>query len=82
MRWKVRLKMNKVFLSGKIRRVPDVAYTPKGRKIVTFPLLVAEGELQRSTWWARARPSGGAGRRGWGDSPGGRGAGQGQAQVP
>jgi primosomal replication protein N len=35
--------VNKVFLSGKIGRVPDIAYTPKGRKIVTFPLLVSEG---------------------------------------
>ena len=35
--------MNKVFLSGKIGRVPEVAYTPKGRKIVTFPLSVTEG---------------------------------------
>lgn len=35
--------MNKVFLSGKIGRVPEIAYTPKGRKIVTFPLLVSEG---------------------------------------
>ena len=32
--------MNRIFLSGKIQRVPDVAYTPKGRKIVTFPLWV------------------------------------------
>lgn len=36
--------MNRIFLSGKVRRVPDVAYTPKGRKIVTFPLQVTEGE--------------------------------------
>jgi len=36
--------MNRIFLSGKIQRVPDVAYTPKGRKIVTFPLQVAEGD--------------------------------------
>ncbi|OPY69003.1 MAG: hypothetical protein A4E57_01427 [Syntrophorhabdaceae bacterium PtaU1.Bin034] len=35
--------MNKVFLSGKIGKVPEVAYTPKGRKIVTFPMSVAEG---------------------------------------
>ena len=35
--------MNRVFLSGKIGRVPEIAYTPKGRKIVTFPLLVSEG---------------------------------------
>ena len=38
--------MNRIFLSGKIRKVPDVAYTPKGRKIVTFPLQVAEGEYE------------------------------------
>ena len=35
--------MNKVFLSGKIRTAPEVAYTPKGRKVVTFPLWVNEG---------------------------------------
>lgn len=36
--------MNKVFLSGKIGRVPEIAYTPRGRKIVTFSLLVTEGD--------------------------------------
>jgi hypothetical protein len=36
--------VNKVFLSGKIGRVPEIAYTPKGRKIVTFSLLVSEGD--------------------------------------
>jgi primosomal replication protein N len=35
--------VNRVFLSGKVRKAPEVAYTPKGRKIVTFPLWVAEG---------------------------------------
>ena len=35
--------MNRIFLSGKIRRAPDIAYTPKGRKIATFPLEVTEG---------------------------------------
>ena len=35
--------MNKVFLSGKVRKAPEIAYTPKGRKIITFPLWVAEG---------------------------------------
>jgi hypothetical protein len=35
--------VNRVFLSGKIGRVPDVAYTPKGRKIVSFPLVVSDG---------------------------------------
>jgi len=38
--------MNRIFLSGKIRRAPDVAYTPKGRKIVTFPLQVTNGEYE------------------------------------
>ena len=38
--------MNRIFLSGKIRRVPDMAYTPKGRKIVTFPLQVTNGEYE------------------------------------
>jgi primosomal replication protein N len=35
--------VNRVFLSGKIRKKPEVAYTPKGRKVVTFPLWVDEG---------------------------------------
>ena len=35
--------MNRVFLSGKVRKEPQVAYTPKGRKIITFPLWVDEG---------------------------------------
>jgi len=35
--------VNRVFLSGKVEKAPRVAYTPKGRKIVTFPLWVAEG---------------------------------------
>lgn len=35
--------MNRVFLSGKIRKRPEVAYTPKGRRVVTFPLWVDEG---------------------------------------
>ena len=37
--------MNKVFLSGKVKKRPEVAYTPKGRKIITFPVWVAEGDL-------------------------------------
>jgi hypothetical protein len=35
--------VNKIFLSGKIGKVPEVAYTPKGRKIVMFPMVVEEG---------------------------------------
>jgi primosomal replication protein N len=37
--------VNKLFLSGKIGRVPEMAYTPKGRKIVMFPMVVGEGDL-------------------------------------
>jgi primosomal replication protein N len=35
--------VNKIFLSGKIGKVPEVAYTPRGRKIVMFPMVVEEG---------------------------------------
>jgi len=35
--------VNRVFLSGKIGKAPEIAYTPKGRKIVMFPLVVGEG---------------------------------------
>ena len=34
--------MNRVFLSGKLTDKPDVAYTPKGVKILKFPLWVEE----------------------------------------
>jgi len=37
--------VNKVFLSGKVRKVPEMAFTPKGRKIITFPMWVAEGDF-------------------------------------
>jgi primosomal replication protein N len=35
--------VNRVFLSGKIGKAPEIAYTPKGRKIVMFPMVVGEG---------------------------------------
>jgi primosomal replication protein N len=37
--------VNKVLLSGKIGRTPEIAYTPKGRKIVMFPMAVVEGDF-------------------------------------
>ncbi len=37
--------MNRVFLSGKVRDRIDVAYTPRGDRIVTFPLWVEEGDF-------------------------------------
>jgi len=30
--------VNKLFLTGTVQRLPKVAYTPKGKKILTFPL--------------------------------------------
>jgi primosomal replication protein N len=35
--------VNRVFLSGKLQEKVDVMYTPKGEKIVKFPLWVDEG---------------------------------------
>ena len=37
--------MNKVFLSGKVSKAPEVAYTPKGRKIIMFPIWIEEGDF-------------------------------------
>jgi hypothetical protein len=37
--------VNRVFLSGKVGKVPEVTYTPKGRKIVMFPIVVGEGDF-------------------------------------
>jgi hypothetical protein len=36
--------VNKVFLSGKVGKAPEVVYSPRGRKIVMFPMVVAEGD--------------------------------------
>jgi hypothetical protein len=35
--------MNKVFISGSVGANPQVSYTPRGQKIVMFPMLVEEG---------------------------------------
>ena len=35
--------MNKVFISGSVGADPQVSYTPKGQKIVMFPIWVEEG---------------------------------------
>ncbi|MDR2017650.1 MAG: single-stranded DNA-binding protein [Syntrophobacterales bacterium] len=34
--------MNKVFLTGRLKVKPEVFYTPKGEKIVQFPLWVED----------------------------------------
>jgi primosomal replication protein N len=38
--------VNRVFLTGTLNTPPEIHYTPKGEKIVTFPLLVEEGDLR------------------------------------
>ncbi len=35
--------MNKVFLAGSLRAAPETGYTPKGHKVVAFPLWVEDG---------------------------------------
>ncbi len=35
--------MNRVFVSGSIGANPRVSYTPKGQKIITFPIWVEDG---------------------------------------
>ena len=35
--------MNKVFITGSVGANPQVSYTPKGQKIIMFPMWVEEG---------------------------------------
>lgn len=35
--------MNKVFLSGTLKKQPETLYTPRGEKLIIFPLWVDEG---------------------------------------
>lgn len=35
--------MNRVFLSGTLKKQPEVVYTPRGKKLIKFPLWVDEG---------------------------------------
>jgi primosomal replication protein N len=35
--------VNRIFVSGSVGANPQVSYTPKGQKIVTFPMWVEEG---------------------------------------
>jgi hypothetical protein len=37
--------MNKVFFAGKLKVKPEVVYTPKGEKVVRFPLWIEEGDF-------------------------------------
>jgi primosomal replication protein N len=35
--------LNKVFLSGTLKKQPDIVYTPRGERLLKFPLWVDEG---------------------------------------
>ncbi len=37
--------MNKVFLFGKVWKAPEVSCTPRGRKIIMFPIWIEEGNF-------------------------------------
>jgi primosomal replication protein N len=37
--------VNKVFLAGKVWKTPEVAFTPKGKRIMMFPLWIEEGDF-------------------------------------
>ena len=37
--------MNRVFLTGRVQSQPDTAYTPRGQRIVTFPLWIEDGKF-------------------------------------
>ncbi len=37
--------MNKVFLTGRIKTGPDIYHTPKGERIITFPLWIENEEF-------------------------------------
>jgi primosomal replication protein N len=37
--------VNKVFLTGTVKRTPKVVYTPKGKKILMFPLQIQDGSF-------------------------------------
>ncbi len=37
--------MNRIFLSGRTKKAPQVFYTPRGERIITFPLLVDDGRF-------------------------------------
>ena len=59
--------MNKVFISGSVGADPQVSYTPKGQKIVMFPMWVEEGSFSIDVIFAGSRlasdPVGAMGRR-------------------
>jgi primosomal replication protein N len=41
----VKASVNKVFISGSVGANPKTTYTPRGQKIVMFPMRVEEGDF-------------------------------------
>lgn len=51
--------MNKVFLTGTIQRPPKIAYTPKGKRVLMFPLSARDNGIILDVLFSRERyPSG------------------------
>jgi primosomal replication protein N len=37
--------MNRVFMTGKVEKRPEIVYTPRGEKFMLFPLRVTDGDF-------------------------------------
>ena len=37
--------MNRVFMTGKVEKRPEIVYTPRGDKFMVFPLRVTDGDF-------------------------------------
>ncbi|MBP1732227.1 MAG: Single-strand binding protein family [Deltaproteobacteria bacterium] len=51
--------MNKLFISGSVGAEPEVLYTPRGQKILMFPVRVDEGSFSIDVVYAGGQAEGG-----------------------
>lgn len=49
--------MNRVFLTGRVQSQPDTAYTPRGQRIVTFPLWIEDGKFGIEVIFSGVQPA-------------------------
>jgi len=49
--------VNRLFVSGVVEKTPEIAFTPKGERIIVFPLSVQDGGFTLEVVF-RAAPSG------------------------
>ena len=47
--------MNKLFISGSVGADPEVSYTPRGQKVLMFPVRVDEGDFSVDVIYAGAQ---------------------------